>query len=53
MFGSTVGSLNILDFQQDRDQRFLLCLEESDEDIACATEELSNLSPNVEIVSGG
>jgi hypothetical protein len=36
------GSLDVLDFQQEPDQRFLLCLHESAMDIACATEELPN-----------
>jgi hypothetical protein len=35
--------LDVLGFHQDPDQHFLLCLQESDEDIACRTEELTNL----------
>jgi hypothetical protein len=36
------GSLDVPDFQQEPDQRFLLSLEESSKDIADATEELAN-----------
>jgi hypothetical protein len=37
------GSLDVLGFRQDPDQRFLLRWQKSDEDIACAIEELTNL----------